>query len=285
MAVFLAVLLALSLSSLGWLLVGSRRTEELAFRYTESLLAGQGSPGSHPRWTTRLVRTLGIRPPANSPLGRDLALVGMSATPEDLYLYKILAAGGGLLLAGLVAAAGDQIIAVLLLTCAIAAWGLPDARVRAEAKRVRREVSRQLPAFLQSLAMMTEAGLNLHPAIHAYLEQDDSALGRELRLAMVEADLGAPLAEALMRLAARCEVPELYRAVTTLVQASERGAAGVAETCRDLATEAWARRRDMARELGQQASTKMFLPLLLLILPTLFLFMIGPALYSMMISL
>lgn len=284
MALILAILLALSLTALGWLLLDPARRQQAGFHEAELALAGMAVRTGRLPSPAELVRSLGLVPPPNSQMHRDLALTGFALTVEQLYLYKTLAAGAGLLLAALVAAAGEGTIAVILLVMGLAAWGLPDARTRAEAKKVRAAISRQLPPFLQALAMMTEAGMNLHPAILAYAQQSHTELGRELQLAMAEAQMGAPLAEALLRLASRCDVPELYRAVAALVQASERGGAGIAETCRQLAAEAWAKRRDMAREMGQKAAAKMFLPILLLVLPTLFLFMIGPALYSMMVN-
>lgn len=282
MSVLLAILLATCLTALGWVLIGAGSLRSLAFQQTEQLLAGQDRPGQGRSWAVKLIRAAGLMPPPDSPLHRDLALIGSPMTVEELYLYKFLAAAGCLVIAALVYGTGEGMIASFVLVMAVAAWGLPDARIRAEARKIRAEFSRRLPAFLQALAMMTEAGLNLHPAIAAYAQQDRTALGKELQLTMAEIQMGAPLAEALPRMAARCDVPELYRVVATLVQASERGTSGISETCRQLAAEAWGRRRDMARELGQKASSKMILPLLLLVLPTLFLFMIGPAVYNMM---
>lgn len=284
MALVLALLLTLTLTGLGWLLLNPAGRQPSRFSQAERVLAGQDLSGSRPRWPVQLVRSLGLVPPPNSQLHRDLALTGFALTVEEMYFYKILSAGAGLLLAAVVSITGEGTIALILLVMGLAAWGLPDARIRAEAKKVRAAVARQLPPFLQALAMMTEAGMNMHPAILAYAQQNQTALGRELQLAMAEAQMGAPLAEALLRLASRCDVPELYRAVAALVQTSERGGAGIAETCRQLAAEAWAKRRDMARELGQKAAAKMFLPILLLVLPTLFLFMIGPAFYSMLVN-
>lgn len=284
MALAVALLLTLTLTALGWLLLDPARRQPAGFRQAELVLIGHDLAGGRPRRHIELIRSLRILPPPNSQLHRDLALTGFHLTVEELYLFKILAAGAGLFLAALVAATGESAIALMLLVMGLAAWGLPDARIRAEAKKARAAISRQLPPFLQALAMMTEAGMNLHPAILAYAQQNETALGRELQLAMAEAQMGAPLAEALLRLAGRCDVPELYRTVAVLVQASERSGAGIAETCRQLAAEAWAKRRDLAREMGQKAAAKMFLPILLLVLPTLFLFMIGPAFYSMMVN-
>lgn len=277
------LMLALLVGSLAWVLAYPWNSGELDFSRTEAVLLGGGAgPADRDRLPERIMRRLHLHPDPDSKLARNLALSGHATTLYDLYLYKALAVAGGLLLAGLVIAAGDLVIGIPLALMGLAGWGLPDARITGQARRYRQEVIRRLPAFLQALAIMTEAGMNLYPAIQAFLEQEDGVLGRELRRAMDEVELGAPLSEALMRMAARCQVDDLYRAVATLMQAAERGASGLTGTCRELAAEAWVRRKDAARELGQQAATKMFLPMMLLVLPTLFLFMMGPAAYNLL---
>ncbi|HEY3365651.1 MAG TPA: type II secretion system F family protein [Symbiobacteriaceae bacterium] len=283
MAVALVLLLSLLIGSLVWLLVYPWNDGRPDFVRVESVLAGSGMAGDTTlRWTDRVLAVLRITPNPDTRLARDLTLSGYPVSLAELYVYKALGVIGGLTFAGLMYADGDSLIALVACVAALAAWGLPDSRITAEAKRIRREITHRLPAMLQSLAMMTEAGMNLHPALNAYCQQDDTALGAELGRMTDEVELGAPLAEALMRMASRCQVDDLYRTVTALVQTSERGAAGLTETCRHLAAEAWARRKDTARELGHQAATKMFLPMVLLILPVVFLFMIGPAIFSLM---
>jgi tight adherence protein C len=276
------LVLSVLIGALTILLLLPWESAEMGFDQAEAFLSGSHrTDDGAPRWTDHVARVLRLRPDADSQLARDLMLTGSSISLTDLYVYKVLAVLGCLALGGLIFVAGEDLIAAVIGLGALAAWGLPNARVTGEAKRIRRGIERRLPAFLQALAMMTEAGMNLMPAMSAYADQDRTELGLELRLALGEIELGAPMSEALMRMALRCQIDDLFRSVSMLVQAGERGASGLTDTCRELASEAWMKRKDAARELGQQASTKMFAPLMLLVLPTLFLFLIGPAAWGM----
>ncbi|MGE5672719.1 MAG: type II secretion system F family protein [Mycobacterium leprae] len=275
-------LLSLSVGALVGLLLYPWN-DPMDFRRAERVLTGP--PQAYTlsvRWTDRLLNLVHYQPDPESRLGRDLALAGSNMTLADIYVYRVLGLAGGLLLGGLVLAIGDTLVGMLLLVGGVAAWSLPESRTKAEAKRIRAEVNRRLPAFLQALAMMTEAGMNLPPALDAFYEREESALGRELGLALSETAMGVPMALALMNMAKRCNVDDLYRVMAALVQATERGGSGLTDTCRAMASEAWLKRKDAAREVAQQASTKMFLPLFLLVLPTLFLFMMGPSIFQML---
>jgi pilus assembly protein TadC len=251
------------------------------FDGAEQRLAGYGGSGESGDWAERIIARLRIPLNYESQLAQDLILTNTPTGLALLYIQKAAWAVGGLALGVMLLIAGEQLIGGITAVVGLFAWTLPDARIKKQAKKARAEVDRRLPALLQALAMMTEAGMNLYPALSAFMSNEDSALGRELHAALAEVERGASLSDALMRMAKRCGVDDLYRAVAALIQAAERGAAGLTDTCRALSAESWAKRKDAAREIGQQASTKMFLPLMLLVLPALFLFMLGPAVFGM----
>lgn len=247
--------------------------------YVPSVAIGVRDPG-HGRWTGRLVRFLGIRVDDNSRLAADLAISGTDTSLEDLVAFKVVLPFGLVALALISLAAGLTAPKLIMLLTAPLWWRVPDIVVSSRADRVRREIARSIPPFLQSLAVMTEAGLNLVPAIQEYAHHGQGPLVAELDRVTAEIRLGIPHAEALVRMADRCQVPDLTMAVSALVNGIERGASGVAAVIRDQAGEVWEKRRATARELAQQASVKLFIPLFLFVLPTLLLFLLGPAVYT-----
>lgn len=251
------------------------------FDGAEQRLSGPGPGGESGGWAERLLAGLRIPLDHESQLAQDLILANSPIGLGLLYIQKAGCVVGGVALGVMLLAAGEQLIGGITAVVGLFAWTLPDARFKKQAKKARAEIGRRLPALLQALAMMTEAGMNLYPALGAFVTNEDTALGYELHAALAEVERGASLSDALMRMAKRCGVDDLYRAVAALIQAAERGAAGLTDTCRALSAESWAKRKDAAREVGQQASTKMFLPLMLLVLPALFLFMLGPAVFGM----
>lgn len=263
------------------LLAPAARTELYHFGAPVGDSTDPHAPASR-RWAAGLVRLLRLRVDPDSRLGRDLVMAQMPMSLADLVVAKVLLplAIAGIVLLGMVG--GEiRVMRIVQLLSVPLWWRVPDIFVSAAADRVRRQIQHAIPSFLMSLAISTEAGMNLFPAIQEYARRGAGPLPEQLRKALTEAELGASHAHALIRMADRCEVPELHSAVSALVQAVEHGAAGLANVVRDQARTAANKRRDAARELAQKASMKLFFPLMFLVMPTLMLFLLGPAVYSL----
>lgn len=236
------------------------------------------------RWTSDVVALLRIKVDYRGELAKQLAMTDLELTLEDIYAYKYLIPMVVALVFGYLLIDEFTLLRFICLLSAPVLYLAPEMVVAARADEYRKEVSKAIPSFLQSLAVLTEAGLNLMPAIEEYAIRVKGPLARELGQVITESRMGVPQTEALMRLAERLEIPELHMVISAVVQGLERGAAGIAAVCREQAKEVWEKRRDSARELGQKASVKLFIPLFLLVLPTLLLFMLGPAIHSFFTS-
>lgn len=236
------------------------------------------------RWTADVVALLRIKVDYRGELAKQLAMTDLELTLEDIYAYKYLVPLVVALVFGLLLIQEPTMLKFLCLLSAPVLFMAPEKVVAARADEYRKEVSKAIPSFLQSLAVLTEAGMNLMPAIEEYATRVQGPLARELGQVITESRMGVPQTEALMRLAGRLEIPELHMVISAIVQGLERGATGIASVCREQAKEVWEKRRDSARELGQKASVKLFIPLFLLVLPTLLLFMLGPAVHSFFTS-
>lgn len=158
---------------------------------------------------------------------------------------------------------------------------VPDQWLAARLRRRRQQVERELPAAIHALAVGVEAGLSLGGAMEEAARRPGSVLAEEFRRAVEEVRLGRTQREALEAMAARCQVPELTRFVSTLVQHFEKGSAELTRLLREQAREAWEQRKRRAEELAQQASIKLFLPLLALVFPALLIFLFLPALLTL----
>lgn len=169
------------------------------------------------------------------------------------------------------------------LTLAMAYLGafVPDQWLFRQVGRRQRQIGRELPATLSALAITTEAGLLLGTAVAEVGRGRSGVLAEELRWAADQMRLGVPQGAALEAMAARCQVPELTLVIAALVQSFEKGSRQVVATLRSQAAEAWAARRRRAEELAQQASIKLFLPLVLMVFPAIMIFLLGPAVLSL----
>lgn len=153
----------------------------------------------------------------------------------------------------------------------------PDEWLKRRAKRRKAAIARELPVVLNTLAIVTEAGLNLIPAIQEVCQHGRGILIDELRITLREIAMGQAQGSAFSAMAQRCGEPELARFLSILVQGLEKGSSGVVEILKKQARDCWHNRRKHAEELGQKASFKMFLPLIVFFFPAMTMFVLGPA--------
>jgi len=248
--------------------------------YGESLWEHRRSQGVHARLIGLLADRLG-----SGRLVRELAVSGLGLTPEELAARKLRLAGLALAAALLLFLLGQPVLGWLGLAGTVWAFRAPDLEIARAAAARRRAVQRDLPYFLFTLAVLTESGLHLLPALDHYARNSRGPLGDAVRTALAEIRLGQPPALAFLDMAQRLDVRDLTRSVGALVQTMEKGTEGIAATLRLQAAEAWDRRRRLAQEAGARASVKLLLPLVLFVLPPVLAMAAGPAIYAFLTQL
>lgn len=157
---------------------------------------------------------------------------------------------------------------------AIAVDMLLTARVKARMSRL----SDELPTVLEFLALCLSAGEGFLDALRRVASVGSGELTGELRRVVLAVGTGSSLADALIEMSQRLQLPGLSRAVDQVVAALEHGAplAGV------LHAQAGDAREDAKRVLIEQAGRReiyMLLPLVFLILPLSVLFAVFPGLF------
>jgi tight adherence protein C len=112
------------------------------------------------------------------------------------------------------------------------------------------------------------------------VHRSNSALAREMQVMLSELRMGETRTEALRRLAERVPSADMRNFVQTLLQSESVGmsrATILATQAADLRH----RRQMAAEELAQKAPIKMLFPLLIFILPVMFVMIVGPAIQQM----
>ena len=148
--------------------------------------------------------------------------------------------------------------------------------LRLAISRRKRRILRALPDCLDMLTIGVEAGLAFETAMVRVGEKWDNPLTRALKRVVGEMRMGTPRDEALRRMAERCGVADLNTFVAVLIQSSQLGMS-IAEVLHAQAAEVRLKRRMRVEELARQAGVKMVFPLVLFILPALFIIGVGPA--------
>lgn len=148
-------------------------------------------------------------------------------------------------------------------------------RVRQRSQRIRKH----LPDGLDLMVVCVEAGLGLDAAILKVSEELTTShpdIAQEFRVVVQLVNAGVPRVEALREIAERTGVQEVNSFVTTLIQ-SERLGTPIGRTLRLHSEQMRTKRRQRAEEAAAKAPIKMLVPMVLFILPALFIVVVGPA--------
>jgi tight adherence protein C len=146
----------------------------------------------------------------------------------------------------------------------------------------RDKLRRALPDALDLLVVCVEAGVSLDAAILRVARDIGSAheeLANELLIINRKVNAGMPREQALYGLWTRTGVEELRALAANMVQ-SERWGTSIAKVLRVNAETLRRKRKQFAEKKAAQASLKMMGPLLLFLLPALFVVILGPAFMS-----
>jgi tight adherence protein C len=101
-------------------------------------------------------------------------------------------------------------------------------------------------------------------------------LSEEMQIATLETQMGVRRAEALEHLSNRCGVAEMRTLVAVITQAEKFGTS-VARALRAQGDTLRQKRRLKAEERAQKTTVKLMLPLVLFIVPSIFVVLVGPA--------
>ncbi|MEJ5364654.1 MAG: type II secretion system F family protein [Desulfosoma sp.] len=179
----------------------------------------------------------------------------------------------------LMPAAWTTVIAVL---AALVGFYLPTLWLALRIAWRRERIHRGLPDALDLLVVCVEAGLGLDAALARVgdeLALTNKVLSDEFKLYGLELRAGKPRREALRNLSLRTDLPDMKSLVTLLIQTDKFGTS-VAQTLRVYADSIRTTRRQKAEEMAAKIPVKLVFPLILFILPALFVVLAGPAAIS-----
>lgn len=163
----------------------------------------------------------------------------------------------------------------------------PEIWVRNRIAKRRHAMTRAMPDALDLLVICVEAGLSLDAALKrtaGELARSAPELADELELASVELGFLPDRSQALRNLAARTGIKPVAAMVGALLQ-TEKFGTPVAQSLRVLAAEFRNERLMHAEEKAARLPATLTVPMVVFILPTLFIVLIGPAILKTIDSL
>jgi tight adherence protein C len=204
-----------------------------------------------------------------------------TVSPSSFLATKaVLAVGGGFF--GLVIWVGTGSVMGFLMLIGFAGIGYmaPGFIVGSRVRKRRDAVQAALPDALDLLAVSVEAGLGFDAAISKLVEHMDGPLIDEFGLALSEMRVGESRQDALKKLSARIDSPELGAFVRAIIQADQLGIS-LGRILRVQAVDSRLKRQTAAEEKAMKAPIKMLFPTVVFIFPAMFIVILGPAMLNL----
>ncbi|WP_332107936.1 type II secretion system F family protein [Paenibacillus sp. URB8-2] len=182
----------------------------------------------------------------------------------EMLAYAWLLALGGCVLATLSGERAALVLGVLLavlLPAALAADLHKKVKVREQL------IMMELPDLLSGIVLLVSAGETVQRAIIRCLESrknDNHPLYRELLVMTGEWEKGYSFQQAFENFSKRCAVQEVSLFTTTVLLNVRRGGSDFALALRDLSRLLWEKRKAVSRTRGEQASSKLVFPMVVI---------------------
>ena len=179
---------------------------------------------------------------------------------------------------------GPLFDAAVVVGAALAGSKLPDVWLKNVRQKRLDSVRKALPDALDMLVICAEAGLSSDAALKrvvAETSRKSSVLGEELNQTALELGFMPERRQALENLAERAPLPSVNAFVNTMIQAEKYGTP-LARAFKVLSQEQRTERMMRAEEKAGRLPATMTVPMMLFILPALFIVLIGPAILDIM---
>jgi len=218
-------------------------------------------------------------------LKKKLASAGLTEalTPDELFSFKISLIVGFPLLLGFMKVAWQMDVPFWAFPVSMfIGYFYPDKLWLASViKNRQEEVKRAMPFVVDLLALSTEAGLDFMGAIQKVTDKaKPSPLVQELDMLLKEIKVGSSRAEAMRNMAWRIDLMEVNSFVAVLISADEMGAS-MGKILRQQSEQIRHERFIRAEKAGAKATQMVRLPMMLFIMPAIFIIIFGPFILGM----
>lgn len=163
---------------------------------------------------------------------------------------------------------------LIVLAAGLVYWK-EEKDIEKQEKLRKEQMQLDYPDIVSKLTLLLGAGISLQRAwekmIREYLQKREKRqikkrfIYEEMVFAYREIENGVSIQTALNHFGVRCDLPVYLKFSTLLAQNVRRGNKGLVESLQRESEEAFEERKAMAKMLGEQASTKLLLPMFLML--------------------
>jgi tight adherence protein C len=260
---------------------------------TELRLRELSTTGEESSWTETALKVAGPLARLSLPEGRwedsplRMRFLNAGLRGEHMRVYyfaaktslSVLLAGLSFMVCQTTGTATELHLLLYVSSAALVGMYLPNVLLHIVRKNRQREIFESFPDATDLMLVCMEAGLGLDAALVKVTDEmgrKSPALAEELHLTNLEMRAGGTREKALRNLALRTGVEEIETFASMLMQADRFGTS-IGDSLRVYSEELRHKRQVLAEERAAKVPTKLLLPLVLLIFPSVLMVILGPA--------
>ncbi len=161
-------------------------------------------------------------------------------------------------------------------------FAFPNLYASDQKKKRNMSIQTDLPFFIDLLALTTEAGMDFIGAIQRIVEKaPHSVLASEMKELLAEIRIGSSRADALRAFSDRIDLSEIMSLVAVIIDADSAGVP-IHKVLKDQAEQMRLERFIRAEKAGAKASQSLMIPMVVFIVPAVFLTVLGPVVLGFM---
>ena len=138
----------------------------------------------------------------------------------------------------------------------------------------RQEIVLDLPQVLSKLTLLVNSGMVLRDAWKKVSITGERALYQEMQNANLEMENGVMEIDAYRNFAERCNVKEVRKFTSLIIQNLNKGNEELAYFMKDLSDEMWEVKKNEVKQKGEKANSKLLLPMMMIFIGILLMVMV-----------
>ena len=126
------------------------------------------------------------------------------------------------------------------------------------------EMLHDFSEMVSQLALLTNAGMILREAWEEVAYAGQTALYKEMKLAVEQMKNGVSDIDAIYAFGNRCMLPEIKKFTSTILQGMTKGTKELVQMLQQQSAEVWQFKKQLVRREGEKASSKLLIPIFIM---------------------
>lgn len=161
----------------------------------------------------------------------------------------------------LLSALGNSVEALLfgIVIIILIVWYLNE-KTKDKLVNRRDAILKDFPQVLSKLTLLVNSGMMLRDAWRNVAQKGEGILFEEMYMTCEEMNQGISEIDAYQNFAERCEVKEIKRFTSSIIQNMVKGNAELTNFLREMSDEMWNEKKNMVKRQGEAANSKLLIP-------------------------